>query len=77
MTSILKVFLKQYKSPTGPNKFSRGISPIKADQRGPKVELNLNHVDTDSSKKTKSLSQKKSENLILANQEKYVKRDKS
>ena len=26
-TSILKVLLKQYKPPTGPNKFSRGITP--------------------------------------------------
>ena len=35
LTSILKVLLKQYKSPTGPNKFSRGITPTKADQTGP------------------------------------------
>ena len=57
-TSILKVLLKQYKSPTGPNKFSRGISPIKADYRDPKVELDLYHADTNSSKKFKSLSDK-------------------
>ena len=36
-TSILKVLLKQYKSPTGPNKFSRGITHTTADQKGPKV----------------------------------------
>ena len=32
---VLKLLLKKYKSPTGPNKFSRGITPTKADQRGP------------------------------------------
>ena len=37
LTSILKVLLKQYKSPTGRNKFSRGITPTTADQKGPKV----------------------------------------
>ena len=31
-TSILKVLLKQYKSSTGPNKFSRGITPVKEGQ---------------------------------------------
>ena len=35
MIFILKVLLKQYKSPNGPNKFSRGITPTKADQMGP------------------------------------------
>ena len=48
VTIILKVLLKQYKSPTGPKKISRGIIPTKADQRGPKVELSLYHVDTNS-----------------------------
>ena len=50
ITSILKVLLKQHKSPTGPNKFSRGITLTKADQRVPEVELDLYHVDTNSSK---------------------------
>ena len=36
-TSILKVLLTQYKSLTDPNKFSRGITPTKADQRGLKT----------------------------------------
>ena len=36
-TSILKVLLKQYKSRTGRNKFSRGITPTTADQKGQKV----------------------------------------
>ena len=31
-TSILKVLLKQYMSPTGPNKYLRGIKPTKSDQ---------------------------------------------
>ena len=31
-TSILKVLLKQYMSPTGPNKYLRGIKPTKRDQ---------------------------------------------
>ena len=39
-TSILKVLLwkllKQYKSPTGPNKFPWDTTPTKADQRGQK-----------------------------------------
>ena len=30
-TSILKVLLKQYMSPTGPNKYWRGITPTKPD----------------------------------------------
>ena len=30
-TSILKVLLKQYMSPTGRNKYLRGITPIKTD----------------------------------------------
>ena len=38
-TGILKALLNQYKSPTGLNKFKRGITPIKADQRGPKWKL--------------------------------------
>ena len=37
LTSILKVLLKQYMSPTGPNKYWRGITPTKAD----KLELDL------------------------------------
>ena len=32
LTSILKVLLKQYMSPTGPNKYLRGITPTKTDQ---------------------------------------------
>ena len=32
-TSILKVLLKQYKSPIDPNKFYRGITPEKLDER--------------------------------------------
>ena len=40
------------KSPIGANKCSRGITPTKVDQRGPKVELDLYHVDTHSSKYT-------------------------
>ena len=36
-TSILKVLLKQYMSPTGPNKYLRSITPIKTDQ----LELHL------------------------------------
>ena len=40
-TSILKVLLTQYKSLTGPNKFSRGITPTNADQRGPKRQLDM------------------------------------
>ena len=31
-TSILKVLLKQYMSPTGPNKYLRGITPTKTDK---------------------------------------------
>ena len=52
----MKVLVKQYKSPTGPIKFSRGITPTKV--RGPKVEFDLYYVDTNSSKKFKSLSYK-------------------
>ena len=36
-TSILKVLLKQYMSPTGPNKYLRGITPTKTD----KLKLDL------------------------------------
>ena len=38
-TSILKVLLKQFKSPTGPNKYMylRGITPTKTD----KLKLDL------------------------------------
>ena len=36
-TSILKVLLKQYMSPTGPNKYLRGITPRKTD----KLKLDL------------------------------------
>ena len=54
-TSIQKVLLFAkviiYKSATSPNKFSRGITPTKADSRGPSVELDLCHVDTNLSKK--------------------------
>ena len=32
ITSILKVFLKQYMSHTGPNNYLRGITPTKTDQ---------------------------------------------
>ena len=31
-TSILKVLLKQYMSPTGPNKYLRGITSTKTDK---------------------------------------------
>ena len=31
-TSILKVLLKQYMSPTGPNKYLRGITPAETDK---------------------------------------------
>ena len=48
MTSILKVLLKQYKSPTGPNKFSRGVTPTNTDQRGLKVEVDMYYFDTNS-----------------------------
>ena len=37
LTSILKVLLKQYMSPTGPNKYSRGITPTETD----KLKLDL------------------------------------
>ena len=37
LTSILKVLLKQYMSPTGPNKYLGGITPIKTDH----LELHL------------------------------------
>ena len=37
VTSILKVLLKQYMSPTGPNKYLRGITTTKTDQ----LELDL------------------------------------
>ena len=37
ITSILKVLLKQYISPTGPNKYLRGITPTKTD----KLKLDL------------------------------------
>ena len=62
--------LKQYKSPTGPNKFSRGVTPTNTDQRGLKVEVDGYNFDTNSSKKFMSLShkatQKSSETYILA-----------
>ena len=45
-----EILLKQHKSPTDPNTLSRDITPTKIDQRGPKVELDLYHVDTYSSK---------------------------
>ena len=50
-TSILKVLLKQYKSPTGPNKFPRGVTPTNTDQSGLKVEVDVYYFDTNSSKK--------------------------
>ena len=37
LTSILKVLLKQYLCPTGPNKYLRGITPTKTD----KVKLDM------------------------------------
>ena len=37
LTSILKVLLKQYMSPTGPNKYLRDITPTKTD----KLKLDL------------------------------------
>ena len=36
-----KVLLKQYKTPTDPSKFSRGITATKTNKRSPKVELDL------------------------------------
>ena len=36
---MLKVFLRQYKPPTGPSKFLRGITATKTDKKGPKVEI--------------------------------------
>ena len=49
-----KVLLKQYKSPTSPNKFSRGGTPTNTDQRGVKMETDVYYFGTNSSKKFKS-----------------------
>ena len=67
-TSILKVLLKQYKSPTGPNKFVRGVTPTNRDQKGLKVEDDVYYFDTNSSKKSLSnkATQRSWENYILA-----------
>ena len=65
-TSILKVLLKQNKkSPTDRNTFARDIHPRKTDGRGPKVELDLYYVDTNSSKKDK---------FIYKTESQYIKR---
>ena len=40
-TSILRELLKQYMSPTGPNKFQRGITPLENGQLELHVQLNL------------------------------------
>ena len=44
VTSILKVLLKQYKSPTSPNKFPRGVTPTNMDQSDLKVEVDEYYV---------------------------------
>ena len=56
LTSILEVLLMQSKSSTGGNKFSRHITPQTTDERDPKVKLDVYYVDSNSSKKFKSLS---------------------
>ena len=44
----MKVLLRQYKSPTGPSKFSRCIFATKINKRGPKVELDQIHANSSS-----------------------------
>ena len=55
-TSILKVLLKQYNSPTGPTNVKEAYFLQTEIKWGLKVELDLYYVDTNSSKKFKSLS---------------------